>query len=94
MKGSTLIDHDEEYVEVFGLSNNLSSMNLRNSGGVERYSITKDHTYMIYDFNESRMHYCIVDIFFPSMGGKTITPKVMPEVNKLSIGMVSQKLFF
>ena len=97
MRGFAPIDHTEQYAEVSDLSNNLSSMYLRNSGnseGVKRYSITKDHTYMIYDFIQDRKHYCIVDIFVPSMGRDKITPKVMPKGSKLSIGMVSPKLFF
>ena len=53
MKGFAPIDHTEQYAEVSDLSNNLSSIYLRNSEnneGVKRYSITKDHTCMIYDF--------------------------------------------
>ena len=56
MKGFAPIDHTEQYAEVSDLSNNLSSMYLRNSrnsensGGFKRYSITNDHIYMIYDF--------------------------------------------
>ena len=49
---------------------------------------------MIYDFMQDRKHYCIVDIFAPSMGRDKFTPKVMPLGNKLSIGMVSPKFFF
>jgi len=97
MKGFDPIDNTEQYAEVSDLSNNLSSMYLRNSGnsgGVKRYSITKDHTYMIYDVMQNRKHYCIVDIFVPSMGRNKFTPKVMPGGNKLSIGMVSPTFFF
>jgi len=64
IKGSDSIDHTEQYVEVFDLSNNLIYMYLRNSGNsgrVKRYSITKDHTYMIYDFMQDRKHYCNLD---------------------------------
>jgi len=91
------IENTEQYAEVSDLSNNLSSMYLRNSGNsreVKRYSITKDRTYMIYDFMQDRKHYCIVDIFVPSMGRDKFTPKEMPGSNKLLIGMVSPKLFF
>ena len=97
VKGFTPINNAEQYVEVSDMSNNLSSMYLRNSGnsgGVKRYSITKDHIYMIYDFMKDRKHYCIVYIFVPSMGRDKFTPKVMPGGNKLSIGMVSPKFFF
>ena len=97
MKGFAPIDYTEQYAEVSDLSNNLSSMYLRNSGnsgGVKRYSITKDHTYMIYDFIQDRKHYCIVDIFVPSMERDTFTPNVMPGGNMLSIEMVSPKFFF
>ena len=48
---------------------------------------------MIYDFIQDRKHYCIVDIFVPSMGRDKFTPKVIPGDNKLSIGMVSPKQF-
>ena len=61
---------------------------------MKRYSITKDHTYMIYDFMQDRKHYCIVDVFVSSMGRDKFTPKVMSGGNKLSIGMVSPKFFF
>ena len=97
MKRSAPIDNTEQYAEMSDLSNNLSSIYLRNSGnsgGVKRYSITKDHTYMIYDFMQDKKHYCIVDIFIPSMKRDKFTPKVMHGGNKLSIGMVSPKLFF
>ena len=100
VKGFAPIDNTEQYAEVSDLSNNLSSMYLRNSGnsgggkGVKRYSITKDHTYIIYDFMKDREHYFIVDILIPSMGRDKFTPKVMPWGNKLSIGMVSPKFFF
>ena len=96
MKGFDPIDHTEQYAEVSDLSNNLIYMYLRNSGnsgGVKRYSITKDHTYMLYDFMQDRKHYYIVDIFVPSMGRDKFTPKIMPGGNELSIGMVSQKKF-
>ena len=76
MEGFDLIDDTEQYAEVSDLSNNLSSIYLRNSGnsgGVKRYSVTKDHTYMIYDFMQDRKHYCIVDIFVPSMERDTFT---------------------
>ena len=97
MKGFAPVDNSEQYAEASDLSNNLSNMYLRNSGnsgGVKRYSITKDHTYMIYDFIQDRKHYCIVDIFVPSMGRDKFTPNVMPGGNRLSIGMVSPKFFF
>ena len=97
MKGFAPVDNSEQYAEVSDLSNNLSNMYLRNSGnsgGVKRYSITKDHTYMIYDFIQERKHYCIVDISVPSMGRDKFTPNVMPGGNRLSIGMVSPKFFF
>ena len=64
MKRFAPINHTEQYAEVSDLSNNLSSMYLRNSGNsgrVKRYSITKDHTYMIYDFMQDRKHYCNLD---------------------------------
>ena len=88
MKRFAPIENTEQYADVSDLSNNLSSIYLRNSGnsgGVKRYSITKDHTYMIYDFIQDRKYYCIVDIFVPSMGRDKFTPKVMPGGNKLSI---------
>ena len=97
MKGFVPIDQTEQYADVSDLSNNLSSMYLRNSGnrgGVKRYSIMKDHTYMIYDFMQDRKHYCIVYVFVPRMGRDKFTPKVIPRGNKLLIGMVSPKLFF
>ena len=100
MKGFAPIDNTKQYAEVSYLSNNLSSMYLRNNGksggggGVKRYSITKDRTYIIYDFMQDRKHYCIVDVFIPSMGRDNFTPQVMPGGNKLSIGMVSPKFFF
>ena len=43
---------------------------------------------------QERKHYCIVDIFVPCMGRDKFTPKSMTGGNKLSIGMVSPKLFF
>ena len=97
MKGFIPIDHTEQYADVSDLSNNLSSMYLRNSGnsgGVKRYSIMKDHIYMIYDFMQDRKHYYIVYIFVRSMERDKFTPKVIPRGNKLSIGMVSPKLSF
>ena len=57
IKGFTPIDNDEEYAEVSDLSNNLSSMNLWNSGRVKRHTITKDYIYMLYDFIQNRKHY-------------------------------------
>ena len=61
------------------------------AGIAKIYSITKDHTYMIYDFIQDKKNYCIVNIFIPSMGRDKFTPKVIPGGNMLSIGMVSQK---
>ena len=97
MKGFAPNDNTEQYAEVSDLSNNLSSTYLRNngnSGGVKRYSIKKDHTYMIYDFMQDRKQNFIVDIFVSSMRRDKFTPKVIPEGDKLSIGMVSSILFF
>jgi len=99
MEGFAPINNTEQNAEVSDLSNNLSYMYLRNSGKsggeeVKRYSITKDHTYTIYDFIQDRKHYCIVNVFVPSMGRDKFTPKVMPGSNKLSIGMLSPKFYF
>ena len=97
MKGFAPIDHTKQYAEMSDLSNKLSSMylwNNRNSGGVKRYGIMNNHTYIIYDFMQNRKHYCIVAIFVPSMRRGKFTPKLMSGGNKLSIGMISPKSFF
>ena len=91
MRGFETIDPDERYAEVSYLSDNLGSMSL---GNPKRYNITKDQTFMVYDFIHNTKKYCQVDILVPSMGRDKFGPKVIPGGRKLAISMVCPSFFF
>ena len=91
MRGFETIDPDERYAEVSYLSDNLGSMSL---GNPKRYNITKDQTFMVYDYIHNTKKYCQVDILVPSMGRDKFGPKVIPGGRKLAISMVCPSFFF
>ena len=91
MRGFETIDPDERYAEVSYLSDNLGLMSL---GNPKRYNITKDQTFMVYDFIHNTKKYCQVDMLVPSMGRDKFGPKVIPGGRKLAISMVCPSFFF
>ena len=91
MRGFETIDPDERYAEVSNLSENFGSMSV---GNPKKFNISKDQTFMVYDYIQDKKKYRQVDILVPSMGRDKFGPKVNPGGKKLNISMVCPSFFF